>query len=179
MFKVKHFTIPPWKLQNSISNEYLCIIMNYKRNQKLLRTFFWFQHQAWMVCKLCNAGLKIAFLHLHFFMFEFFFRELHLMRALLMDEHVKQLWPWRVTIRWSQVKRLKKAAKKMLKSSVSSATRALLFKWSVKMSFLSSFLKGSNKPNESKIDLVHFQYLGWNKINMNSLNPKACKFHLY
>ena len=47
------------------------------------------------------------------------------------------------------------------------------------MSFLSSFLKGSNKPNESKIDLVHFQYFGRNKINMNPLKPKACKFHLY
>ena len=129
-----------------------------------------------------NAGLFFQKLHfcicIFFFIFDFFFRELHLMKALLMDEHVKQLWPWRVTIRWSQVKRLKKAAKKMLKSSVSSATRALMFKWSVKMSFLSSFLKGSNKPNESKIDLVNFQYLGRNKIKMNPLKPKACKFHL-
>ena len=41
------------------------------------------------------------------------------------------------------------------------------------MSFLSSFLKGSNKPNESKIELVLFQYLGRNKINMNPLNPKV------
>ena len=109
-----------------------------------------------------NAGLFLKKLHFcigfffFFFIFDFFFRELHLMKALLMDEHVKQLWPWRVTIRWSQVKRLKKVAKKMLKSSVSSATRALMFKWSVKMSFLSSFLKGSNKPNESKIDLDNF-----------------------
>ena len=81
------------------------------------------------------------------------FRELHLTRKQLMEEHVKQPLLWRVTIRWSKVKRLKKRAKKMLQSSVSSATRALMFKSSVKMSLLSGFAKGSNKLNEyNKVD---------------------------
>ena len=154
IFKVKIFTIPPWKLQNSISNEYL-LMYNYELQTKSKVT----QNIFLISRPNSKTGLffsKIAFLHFHFSHIFIFLRELHLMKALLMDEHVKQLWPWRVTIRWSQVKRLKKAAKKMLKSSVSSATKASMFKWSVKMLFLSSFMKGSNKPNESKIDLVHF-----------------------